>query len=390
MTPRALLTIGIGQCVNWGVLYYAFAVLVLPLEADLGAPRWVVTGAFSLALLVSACVGPLVGSRIDAGHGSRVMRIGGVTATALLVLWAAAPSVAMLYVVWACLGLSMATTLYEPAFAVVAHAVPEPRARLRALAMITVCGGLASTVFLPLTGALLTARGWRVTVLVLALLVALSTWIVDRAVSRPVQRPLEASERPAVAPIATAAAGHRLVVLVGVFAFGSFAGAAIVAHLVPVMVERGVSATTAVLLGGLFGLMQLPGRAMVLHAGFAAAPWTLLAVSLGMQAAGLAMWGLGSGAATIGVGLAVFAMGAGLATLVRPFLIQELYGATHFGYLSGRLSRAQQLARAAGPVFFAVSSAAVTYRAMLLALAATFALLTVASLRRNRLDMVTT
>ena len=51
MTSRANLALGIGQLVNWGVLYYAFGVLMVPLERDLGVGRSVVAGAFSLALL---------------------------------------------------------------------------------------------------------------------------------------------------------------------------------------------------------------------------------------------------------------------------------------------------------------------------------------------------
>jgi hypothetical protein len=61
MTPRAVIALGIGQLVNWGVLYYAFAMLVQPLERALGVPTWVVTGAFSLALLMSALLAPTVG-----------------------------------------------------------------------------------------------------------------------------------------------------------------------------------------------------------------------------------------------------------------------------------------------------------------------------------------
>ena len=38
MTSRAIVALGIGQCVNWGVLYYAFGVLLVPLERDLGIP----------------------------------------------------------------------------------------------------------------------------------------------------------------------------------------------------------------------------------------------------------------------------------------------------------------------------------------------------------------
>ena len=60
MTPRAVWAIGFGQLVNWGVLYYAFGVLLVPIEHDLAAPRWLVAGAFSLGLLVSAIAAPPV------------------------------------------------------------------------------------------------------------------------------------------------------------------------------------------------------------------------------------------------------------------------------------------------------------------------------------------
>ena len=67
MRSRAIWTIGIGQMVNWGVLYYAFGVLLVPLEQSLHAPRWLVAGAFSLGLLVSAIAAPAVGRLADRG-----------------------------------------------------------------------------------------------------------------------------------------------------------------------------------------------------------------------------------------------------------------------------------------------------------------------------------
>ena len=75
MPTRAVVVLGIGQCVNWGVLYYAFAVLLLPVERDLAVARWVVAGAFSLALLTSAGLAPTIGRWSDRGGGER--RTGG-------------------------------------------------------------------------------------------------------------------------------------------------------------------------------------------------------------------------------------------------------------------------------------------------------------------------
>src|SRR5512134_2930530 len=116
MTPRAVAALGIGQCVNWGVLYYAFAVLVVPIGRELAVPTWVVTGAFSVALLLSGAMAPAVGRWIDEGHGAAVMRAGGIAAAALMIAWTLMPGVLALYVVWAGLGLCMAATLYEPVF----------------------------------------------------------------------------------------------------------------------------------------------------------------------------------------------------------------------------------------------------------------------------------
>src|SRR5690606_5785847 len=137
MTRRAVVALGIGQCVNWGVLYYAFAILVLPLERELGVPTWAVTGAFSLALLMSAGLAPAAGRLGDRDRGPQLMVAGGIGAAALLVACTFTSGVPALYLVWAALGVCVAATLYEPAFVIVGRAFDDPARRLRALAVVT-------------------------------------------------------------------------------------------------------------------------------------------------------------------------------------------------------------------------------------------------------------
>src|SRR5688500_14864475 len=98
VTARAIWAIGCGQLVNWGVLYYAFGVLLLPVEESLGAPRWLVAGAFSLGLLISAIAAPSVGRLADRGQGPAVMQAGGLIAAGLLIAWALVPALWMTYV----------------------------------------------------------------------------------------------------------------------------------------------------------------------------------------------------------------------------------------------------------------------------------------------------
>lgn len=381
MTPRAIVALGIGQCVNWGVLYYAFAILVLPLGRELAVPTWVVTGAFSLALLMSAVLAPTVGRWGDRDRGALLMQGGGITAAALLVAWTVMPGVLMLYVVWAGLGLCMAATLYEPAFVIVGRAYEDPGKRLRALAAVTLFGGLASTVFLPGTAFLVDAVGWRGAVLVLAALLAVSTGITHMFVFR--HRPAASVEsrdgRSARQEPDTDPDPMRFLFVVASFALASLASAGFAANLVPALGERGASPATAAMLGGLMGVMQLPGRALLMNGALAGSPARLVMASLLLHAVGLGAVAAAPSMLVIVGGTMAFALGAGLTTLVRPHLIQTMFSSASGGYLNGRLARHQQLARAAGPLAIGWLGSVVGYAAAFAVIAGVFTVIALAS-----------
>ena len=349
MTRREVWAVGLGQCVSWGVLYYAFGVLMVPVERDLDAARWVVAGAFSLSLLVSAIASPYAGKLVDRGHGPAVVQAGGLIAAVLLALWALIPNIYFTYLIWAALGLCMAGVLYEPVFAIVGRAVDHAGDRLRAIATITIFGGFASTVFLPLTGALVERMGWRPAVGALAAGLALTTLVVHRASFAVIERNPGAAAR---APIPHVPMGGHLGLLpmMAVFTASSFAATALAANLVPALMERGLSPTTAAAFGGLFGIMQLPGRFAFARNSSAVTPTVLLATSMGLQVAGLFTLAATHAPVGIGVGVALFACGSGLATIARPYLVLVFYGQDRAGEMNGVFARPQQLARAAGPV----------------------------------------
>lgn len=383
MTRRAVAVLGVGQCVNWGVLYYAFAVFVLPLERELGVSSWVVTGAYSIALLMSAALAPSIGRLADRGLGPRVMDAGGFAAAGLLAAWALAPGLLAHYAFWAALGLCMGATLYEPAFVIVGRAHEDPAARLRRLAAITLFGGLASTVFLPLTALMVKAAGWRAAALALAAVLAASTCATRVFVFRELPvRPARAAHRKDVSepPSRNAAADPaRFAFAAGAFALVSFAAAAFTANLVPALGERGLRPSTAAMLGGFIGVMQLPGRALLLRGSPAGGAPRLLAISLLLQSAGFAGLALASTAPALAAGTMLFALGAGLATLVRPQMMQDLFGVHGSGELNGRIARAQQLARAAGPFSVAWLAGTTGFSSIFLLVACAFALLAIAS-----------
>jgi hypothetical protein len=106
-------------------------------------------------------------------------------------------------------------------------------------------------------------------------------------------------------------------------------------------------------------VMQLPGRALMVHRRVSLSGDALLAVSLVLQAVGLLVVGVLPSSAAVAVGVMTFAVGSGLTTLARPYLVQSRFALEQVGVVNGRLARAQQLTRAAGPIAALTSHATV-------------------------------
>ena len=337
---------------NWGVLYFMYSVLLVPLAEEFDEPRWLVAGAFSLGLLVSAITAPAVGRLADRGHGPAVIQAGGLSAATLLVVWAAVPHIVTTYLVWALLGVCMSAILYEPVFAIVGRAFSDAADRMRAIATVTVMGGLASSVFFPGTAALVSWWGWRGAVVAVAGLMALATMVVGRIAFSDLEWSA-ATIREALRddhPHGESSAGLRgLNRLVVVFAVSAMVNSAIASNLVAALIEGGFAPTLAATVAGLFGWMQLPGRLLMTSPRFTPSQIGLVVFSFALQVAGLMALMFHSHAA-LAAGVIVFAAGAGLTTLARPYWVLQKYGAQHAGFANGVIARAQQLARAAGPV----------------------------------------
>jgi MFS family permease len=124
-----LIAVSITEVVSWGILYYAFAVFVAPMQAELGWSRVAVTGAYSLALLCSGLAAVPVGRWLDR-HGPRaLMTAGSALGGLLLVAWSQVSSLWVFYLIMAGIGVATAAVLYEPAFAIVATWFRHRRAR---------------------------------------------------------------------------------------------------------------------------------------------------------------------------------------------------------------------------------------------------------------------
>ena len=132
--------LSITETISWGILYYAFAVFLLPMQRELGYSAAQLTGAFSLALLVSAVAGIAVGRHLDRHSPRTVMTAGSVAGVLLVLAWSQVHGLLAFYALWIGIGVVMAAVLYEPAFTVLAKWFPRSAERRRAMTAMTLVG----------------------------------------------------------------------------------------------------------------------------------------------------------------------------------------------------------------------------------------------------------
>ena len=355
-------TLATTETVSWGILYYAFAAFLVPMQRELGWSTAALTGAYSLALLVSGLAAVPVGRWVDR-HGPRLlMTVGSVAGALLLLGWSRVAHLPAFYLVWAAMGLAMAATLYEPAFTVVATWFR--RLRGRALLLLTFVAGFASTIFLPLATYLIERLGWRSALLALAALLAATTVPAHALILR--RRPEDLGLRPdgdtrpdesgrpslAIEGVSLREALHERAFwwLTAAFFLGTLSSVAVGVHLIPFLVADGYAPAFAAAATGLIGAMQVASRVVVTLAGSRWPQVPLTAAVFALQSAALLI--LLAWRAPIGVIAAVVLLGAGrgVVTLMRASLVAERYGRAHYGAIGGALALFVSGAAALAPV----------------------------------------
>src|SRR5215218_8197516 len=266
-------TLAVTETISWGILYYSFAVFLVPMQIELGWSTPEITGAYSLALVVTMILSPPLGHWFDRSGPRVPMTLGSVLGTVLVVAWSRVESLAGFYLIWAGIGVALALTLYEPAFA--AASTWFVRGRSRALLILTTVAGLASTIFLPVAGWLIGRLGWRDALLVLAMILGVTTIPAHALVLRrrpedlgllPDGEPAEPG-RPSPPPqgvaLSRALRDPAFWWLNSAFFLGMAAAVAIGVYLIPILLERGESLARATFITGLIGAAQVGGRVTI-------------------------------------------------------------------------------------------------------------------------------
>lgn len=379
--------LGVTQILAWGALFYP-PVLTMPLiAADRGWSLAFAMGGFSVGLLAAGFAAPTVGGAIDRYGGHVVMPVGSLLGALGLTLLVYAAHPAAYIAVWVLLGIAIAASLYDPAFATLGR-IFGANAR-RAITALTLMGGFASTFCWPATQFLLQRTDWRGTYLVFAALLAFVAAPLH-AFALPRTRAGQKSHADPNADLPSAplpAKGLPFILVASGFAIYAFVPSGLAAHLLAIFQRQGIDANTVVLVGALFGPAQVGARICEMIFARKTHPLIVARIALAIMLFGFALLALASFSVAVAIVFAIlFGAANGLITITRGAVPLALFGAAGYGRILGRIAKPFQAMQAIAPLVlaFVVERASDTAALALSAAFTLVALLCLVVLKRPR------
>ena len=352
-------TLAVTETVSWGILYYAFAVFLVPMQTELGWSTPQITGAYSLALVVTMLLSPPLGHWFDRSDTRVPMTLGSILGTAFLVAWSRVESLAGFYLIWAGIGVALALPLRTR----VRRSLDLVRARpIPSAADIDDCGGTRQHDISSGCGVADRAPRLADALLVLAIILGVTTIPGHALVLRrrpedlgllpdgELAEPGQASPPPQGVTLSRALRDPAYWWLNCAFFLGMAAAVAIGVYLIPVLLERGESLARATFITGLIGAAQVGGRVAITALGRRVPEQALGATVFALLAVALAVILITSGLALTLLAVALLGAGRGGVTLMRATLVADRYGRANFAAISGIPAAAQMAARAVAPV----------------------------------------
>jgi len=339
------IALAITETISYGVIYYAFTVFITPMEASLGWSRGELSGAFSLSLLMTGVMAFPVGYWLDKRGSRLLMSLGSMGATLLVLMWSQVNSLHEFVLIMALMGCCGAAILYEPAFAVIATWFIHKRGT--AMAIVTFTAGFASTIFVPLSDALLVAFGWRQAIFILGILLGIITIPLHLLVLR--RKPADlgllpdgesiVSEKKQAPPVKLAAVlrSRFFWVMTLAFALSTLSISAVRVHFIPLLISIGIHPSSAALASGSIGIMQVVGRMIFAPVEARFSVRTMVIGVFMLLTLSLSILLLGNSPLLIILFIILFGMAIGTHTLTRPLVVADTYGASFYGRISSAM-----------------------------------------------------
>lgn len=347
---RTISILAVTQIASWGSLYYAFSIVAAAIGADLHLAPELVFGAFSVSLLVTGVCSTPAGILLDRFGGRWVMGVGSIIC-GLGLIWLSYASDPLSYFgAWIVLGVAMALTLYEAAFATINRKFTSEARRV--ISTLTLFAGFASTIFWPLTLQLSNHLGWRPTYFWFGVAQLVICLPLHMLLGTDAPREHSIASSPVRSHTLAEALRHAAFwKLAFAFSANTFIFSALSVHLIPLLKNMGHAAGLAVLMATLIGPMQVAGRVIERTIARDAMPQTVGKFTFAaLPAALLALLLFGHQAWAIAVFCVLYGLSNGILTIVRGTIPQALFGRENYGAISGAMAGPSLLSKAAGPL----------------------------------------
>ena len=215
------------------------------------------------------------------------------------------------------------------------------------MAIVTFIAGFASTIFTPLSHALLEAFGWREAILTLAIILGLITIPLHALFLRrkPADLGLDtdgdasavnASESPTINLRAVLRSRYFLLLTLA-FSLSTLSISAVRIHFIPLLISVNIQPGSAALASGAIGVMQVAGRMIFAPVERRFSSRTMAVGVFILLTVSLAILLLGSAPFLILLFVALFGMAIGAHTLTRPLIVADTYGAAFYGRISSSM-----------------------------------------------------
>lgn len=353
--------LGVTTVVSYAGTLYLFGVLVVPMQRELGWTRGEISGAYALASILAGLLGVPVGRLVDRVGARAPMSVGSVLTGALLIGLSRVDQLWQFYALWSGgLGIATALVLYPVSFTVVANWFE--RRRGMALAVLTLVGGLASPIGIPLAGWLVAHVGWRGTVTALgaaqlAIALPLHALLLRR---HPEDLGLlPDGGTPARTGGPTIAAGSSLRRALRTLAFWTLTASAaltllgstaVTTHQVAAIIGGGYGGVLAATLAGLVGLASLPGRFVMNAVSDRLGPQRLLAACYAVQGLGVVILAGARSLPWLVAYVLVYGAAFGAVSPLRASVMADQFGRKAYGAIFAAQGVPVALCAGGGPL----------------------------------------
>ena len=352
----AVTALGTTQIISWGTTFYALGALSPDIAADRAWSQTLIFGAFSAALLLSGAISRAAGRAIDRYGGRRMMSIGSLLAAAGCAILGLATEAWIYIAGWLVLGIAMRFVLYDAAFPALAQ-IAGTRAR-RAISYLSLFGGLASTVFWPLSHFLADDIGWHGTFFVYAglhLFICLPLHYFALGGPPEAEAPSQTHTEAVTVkpPLSGSERTHAMAAFATVIAVNGIVFSAISAHVVPLFQQLGFTPVLAVTLAALIGPCQVVSRIGDILLGHRITVMQLGLIAVGLLPLALTIFIAGGFGWAAGLVFAVlYGMSNGLMTIAKGAVPLALFGRQGYGLVIGTIVTPQLVLNAIAPTLF--------------------------------------